>query len=145
MHLRFSLSLSRLVLLQSHSIALSIYDPTFTSARVRTNDGRPTQKCIRMKRRKTTKQRFNLPAPSHREDAASGAVEGDAVDGREVSQDPLVHLHVLVDGRGQELAQAVRAVQTAPVTRLHWCSGWRKKYRETKHARTQQVRTVLTG
>lgn len=54
----------------------------------------------------------------YREDAAPGPVEGDAVHGRQVSQDPLVHLHVLVHGRGHQLPEAVRAVQSAAEARL---------------------------
>lgn len=43
----------------------------------------------------------------YREDASSRPVEGHAVHGRQVSQDPLVHLHVLVHGRGHQLPEAV--------------------------------------
>lgn len=59
-------------------------------------------------------------AASHREDAPARPVEGDAVHGRQVSQDPLVHLHVLVDGGGNQLPQPVGAVEPAAEARLHW-------------------------
>lgn len=54
------------------------------------------------------------------EDAPPRPVEGDAVHRRQVSQDPLVHLHVLVHGGGHQLPQAVGAVQPSAVARLHW-------------------------
>lgn len=50
-----------------------------------------------------------------------------------MSQDPLVHLHVLVDGCGQQLPQAVRAVQPTPVTRLHWLWGGGKHQHQHTH------------
>lgn len=52
-------------------------------------------------------------------DASARPVEGDAVHWRQVSQDPLVHLHVRVHGRGHQLPEAVGAVQSTAVTRLH--------------------------
>lgn len=55
---------------------------------------------------------------SYREDAPPRPVEGNAVHGRQVSQDPLVHLHVLVHGRGHQLPETVRAIQPAAETRL---------------------------
>lgn len=57
---------------------------------------------------------------NYREDASSRPVEGDAVHGRQVSQDPLVHLHVLVHGRGHQLPETVGAIQPAPEARLDW-------------------------
>lgn len=56
----------------------------------------------------------------YREDASSRPVEGHAVHRRQVPQDPLVHLHVLVHGRGNQLPEAVGAVQPAAKARLHW-------------------------
>lgn len=58
----------------------------------------------------------------YREDASARPVEGHAVHRRQVSQDPLVHLHVLVHGRGHQLAQAVGSVESAAVARLDWTS-----------------------
>ena len=54
------------------------------------------------------------------EDAPSCPVEGNAVHRRQVSQDPLVHLHVLVHGGRHQLPQAVGAVQPAAEAGLHW-------------------------
>ena len=57
---------------------------------------------------------------SYREDASAGTVKGHTVDRRQVSQNPLVHLHVLVHGCGHQLAESVRAVQSPAERRLHY-------------------------
>lgn len=59
------------------------------------------------------------PCSLYRENAPSRPIEGHAVHGRQVSQDPLVHLHVLVHSRGHQLPEAVGAVQSAAEARLH--------------------------
>lgn len=56
---------------------------------------------------------------SYREDASSRPVEGDTIHGWQVSQDSLVHLHVLVYSSGNQLPEAVGAVQSTAVARLH--------------------------
>lgn len=56
----------------------------------------------------------------YRENASSCPIKGDAVHRRQVSQNPLVHLHVLVHSRGHQLPQTVRAVEPAAEARLHY-------------------------
>lgn len=64
----------------------------------------------------------NARGKTYGEDASPRPVEGHAVHGRQVSQDPLVHLHVCVHGRGHQLTETVGAIQSTAEARLHWMS-----------------------
>lgn len=64
----------------------------------------------------------NTRGKTYGEDASPRPVKGHAVHGRQVSQDPLVHLHVRVHGRGHQLTETVGAIQSTAEARLHWMS-----------------------
>lgn len=74
------------------------------------------------KLKSTQRRNKNARGETYGEDASPRPVEGHAVHGRQVSQDPLVHLHVCVHGRGHQLTETVGAIQSTAEARLHWMS-----------------------
>lgn len=82
---------------------------------------------------------------SYCEDAAASAIEGDTVHWWQVSQNSLVHLHMLVNSCRHQLTQPIRAIQPPTVYCLHWSMQVFKKHHEKIHFTRKNVGLLTSG